>query len=91
MKIKPLNKKIKIEMIEEKIGNIQSESVQEKGKIIDMAEDCYRFELYGFKTKKEMIGKTIYFKSWAVDVITIDDEKHYFLSEDSDAICGISD
>lgn len=80
--IKPINKKIKIEMTAEKIGGIQSDYVAERGVILDVAEDC-------IKISKAAVGRVLYFKSWAVDVITIDDEKHYFISEDSDAICGI--
>lgn len=80
MQIKPLGKKIKIKMEEERIGAIQSDSVQEKGQIIATGIEC---------EKIWPIGSTLVFKSWAVDVLFINGEKHYFISEDSDAICGI--
>lgn len=84
MTIKPLNNKIKLQLTEETIGGIKTDSVSEKGVILAVGEMCKNFS-------KTHIGRTLYFKAWAVDVITEGTEKHYFLSDDSDAICGINE
>jgi hypothetical protein len=80
--MKTINKKIKLDIKEEVIGAIQSDSISERGVILDVASDCQKYD-------KSQIGATLYFKAWAIDVITIDQKKHYFISEDSDAILAI--
>ena len=86
--IKPLGNKIQLDIQEEKIGAIQSEAIQEKGKIVALGTD-----FVGLTTKDSRsvfkIGATLYFKAWAVDIITEGEKKYYFISADSDAICGI--
>lgn len=77
----PIKNKIQLDIEEVKIGAIQSDAIQEKAKIIAIGE--YVDENV-FK-----IGETIYFKAWAVDVITDGDKKLYFISADSDAICAV--
>lgn len=78
----PLNKKIQVEMVEEKLGAVQTDAVAEKGTIVNTAVDCEKFTALDK-------GKTLYFKAWAVDIITEDGQKYYFINEDSDAICAI--
>ena len=56
-----------LEIVEEKIGAIQSDSITERGKVIAAGPDC--------KEAKEWIGKTLYFKAWALDVITDNGKK----------------
>ena len=80
--MKAINKKLKIDIKEEVIGMLQSDSISEKGIVVDVADDCTRYN-------KDIIGKTLYFKAWAVDVITINQQKYYFINEESDAICAI--
>ena len=101
--IKPLGNKIQLEIADEKIGAIQSESIQEKGVIIAKGEyvetyktktikdedGCFRNVGDG-QTNKFPIGATLYFKAWAVDIITEDGKKYYFIDANSDAICAIS-
>lgn len=97
--MKPVNNKIQLHIEEEKIGSIQSKAIQEQGKIIAMGPlvpesiempmldentAIKSITVDGFK-----IGATLYFKAWAVDIITEGDNKYYFISADSDAICGI--
>ena len=77
--MKPLGKKIQIEMVEEKIGAIQSDSVSEKGTVVAIGHDV----------PFDYVGRTLYFKAWAVDVITEDGKKFYFIDADSPAICAI--
>ena len=85
--IKPLGKKILLEVKEEKMGAIQSESIQEKGVIIAIGPDVLK--TMGIKDKLELLGETLYFKAWACDIITDDGKKYYFIAADSEALCGI--
>lgn len=78
----PLKNKIQLKIDDVKIGAIQSDTVAEKGTVVAVGAECK-------PETKELVGKTIYFKAWAVDVITDNGEKFYFISEDSDALCGI--
>lgn len=77
----PLKTKIKLAIEEVKIGAIQSDAIEEHGTILSVGEwvDETVFS----------VGRTLYFKAWAIDVITDNGEKHYFISSDSDAICAI--
>jgi co-chaperonin GroES (HSP10) len=83
--IKPLGNKIQLEIADEKIGAIQSESIQEKGVIVAVGPNAVWAD-----NSKPKIGATLYFKAWAIDIITEDGKKYYFISSDSDAICAIS-
>ena len=86
--MKPLNNKIQLDIKEVKIGAIQSDAIEEHGTIIAIGDRAYLQD----KPKselKELVGKTLYFKAWAVDVITKGQDKYYFISADSDAICAI--
>lgn len=81
--IKPLNNKIQLQIDELKFGAIESDTIAEKGTILAVGKEVPEYY---------QIGKTLYFKAWAVDIITeADGKKYYFISSDSDAICGISD
>lgn len=79
--LKPLNNKIMLQIDEMKIGAIQSDSISEAGRIISTGPNVDKVLF------KE--GRMLYFKAWAVDIITKDDEKYYFISADSDAICAL--
>lgn len=79
--MKPLGNKIQLDIKEVKIGAIQSDSIEEHGTIIAVGEEVNK--------EKFQIGSTLYFKAWAVDVISKDGVKYYFISADSDAICAI--
>lgn len=93
--IKPLGNKIQLKIEEEKIGAIQSESIQEKGTIIAVGKSVeHKIPLNKERTEFGMsqrfpIGATLYFKAWAIDIITDGEEKYYFISADSDAICAV--
>lgn len=96
--MKPLNNKIQLEIEELKFGAIESDSIAECGKIIAVGNGVYDTEMTTSANDnvtrinhKFAIGKTLYFKAWAIDVITKDDKKYYFISSDSDAICAISE
>lgn len=84
--LKPLGNKIMLEIDELKFGAVTSDSIAERGKIIELGPYISPVEVRLFK-----IGATLYFKAWAVDIITDpeDGKKYYFISSDSDAICGI--
>jgi co-chaperonin GroES (HSP10) len=91
--MRPLGNKILLEIVEEKMGAIQTDTIQEHGIIVDVADGlCMANDgsYCGFDWG-EQLGKTLYFKAWAVDIITDGDKKYYFISADSDAICGIKE
>jgi len=79
--LKPLHNKIQLDIQEVTIGGIKSTSIEEHGTILAIGE-------WVQKTKYP-IGSKLYFKTWAVDVITEGGEKYYFISAESDAICAI--
>lgn len=76
----PVGNKVKLDIQELKIGAIQSDSVEENGVVLAVGPEGKH---------QEWVGRRLCFKAWAVDVISIGDTKHYFISEDSDAICAI--
>lgn len=78
----PLKNKIQLKIDDVKIGMIQSDTVAEKATVVAVGPDCK-------PETAAMVGKTIYFKAWAVDIITDAQEKYYFISEDSDALCAV--
>lgn len=80
--MKPYGKKIQLQINEVKIGAIQSDSITERGTILRVGQDCAHFN-------GDDVGREIYFKAWAVDVITDNGEKYYFISEDSEGICAV--
>lgn len=53
--------------------------------------DDSRIDPFLEEVRKQIVGKTLVFKAWAVDVITIGDDKKYFISADSDAILALMD
>lgn len=82
-KIKPFGKYILLEIPTSKVGGLSlrdGTSVQEIAIVKSIGPDV---------KAKLKTGDTIFFKSWAVDIITVDDNKYYFLSEDSGGICAI--
>lgn len=100
--MKPLGNKIKLKIDELKFGAIESDAIAEQGTILAMGPlvpekirmevDASQYPLKAIETDAFKIGATLYFKAWAVDIITdTDGSKHYFISSDSDAICAISD
>lgn len=86
--MKPLGNKIQLDIKEVKIGAIQSDAIEEYGTIIALGSNIgtvgTSVEFAPYK-----VGDTLYFKAWAVDVISKDGVKYYFISADSDAICAI--
>lgn len=81
--MKPLGTKILLEIAEEKLGAIQTEAIRERGTILEIGPrvDAATFPL----------GATLFFKAWSVDIIDDGERKWYFISADSDAICGIEE
>lgn len=93
--MKPLGNKIQLDIKEVKIGAIQSDAIEEHGIIIaigkPVSKDYTEKDGQVIKVGEFEVGKTLYFKAWAVDVVSKDSKKYYFISADSDAICAISD
>lgn len=79
--MKPTNNKIQLDIVEEKIAMIQTDAISECGTIIALGQDVPTFDF--------PIGSKLYFKAWAVDIITVGDKKYYFIDCNSDAICAI--
>lgn len=82
MKIKPFGNKLMLDIPETKAGSInvvQGAQIQEQGKVLAVGSNVKDFHK----------GDVIQFKAWAVDIITIDGQKYYYIDADSDAICGI--
>lgn len=80
MEIKPINKKIKLNIKEVEIMGVPSGNIEEHGVILDFGEDVINLK----------VGQTLFFKAWCIDIVTIGEDKHYFASADSDGICGVS-
>lgn len=88
--MKPTNNKIQLDIPEVKIGVIQSDSIEEHGTIIAVGRNVKHYYDADNDNKLDFeVGKTLYFKAWAIDVITKGEEKYYFISADSDAICAV--
>ena len=79
--MKPLNNKIQLEVKEIEYMGESTGAIEEHGTIIALGD--YMDE------EKWKIGATLYFKAWAVDIITEGDKKYYFIDALSDAICAI--
>ncbi len=94
--VRPLGRKLLLDIPETKAGGIQvvqGAQIQEQGTIIDMGpsvpqrhpvNSTGRSNPDGFE-----IGDVIQFKAWAIDIVTVDGQKHYYISCDSDALCGV--
>lgn len=85
-KVKPYRSKLLLSIPETKTGSLvvqQGAQIQEVGTILAMGSHLDP------KYTELRVGDTIQFKAWAVDIITVDGEKFYYLDADSDAICGI--
>lgn len=96
--IRPLGRKLLLDIPETKAGGIQvvqGGQIQEQGTIVDMGPAVPargKVELTtGTVTSQGgfSIGDVIQFKAWAVDIITVDGQKYYYISCDSDALCGV--
>ena len=81
--MRPLGNKIQLKIEEISVGAVKTDSIVEKASVVAVGALCS-------DSTRAFIGKTLFFKAWAVDVITDGKEKYYFISEDSDAICAIS-
>ena len=82
MKIQPIANKIMLEIEEPKAGALETSSLnvaKEKGKVIGVGELVT-------SVKK---GDTVFFKSWAVDIITDEGQRHYFIDEESKGLCAV--
>lgn len=79
----PLGAKIQLDIEENSAGSLDIASVPtaiESGKVIALGKDV---------TLSINIGDMLFFKSWAVDIITHDGKRYYFIDEDTKGICAI--
>jgi len=79
--MKPTNNKIQLDVQEITHMGESTGAIQEQGIIIALGD--------WMDDDKWKIGATLYFKAWAVDIITDGDKKYYFIDALSDAICAI--
>ena len=79
----PVGNKIKLGIQPMKFGSIQSDTIPEYAEIVDIGPDV--------DEDKFAVGETLVFKAWAVDVVTVGEEKHYFIDSTSDAILALMD
>ena len=84
LKIKPWGNKIQLEFPTTKAGAIvmeQGSSIQEMGTVVALGPFA--------KISPLKKGQKLLVKTWDVDVITVEDQKFYFISDDSRAICAV--
>lgn len=82
MKIIPWAGKIQLKIDEPSVGILDTSNMPtaiECGEVIAIGE--------GINSIK--VGDKLFFKSWAVDIITYDQERYYFIDIDTNGICGI--
>lgn len=82
MKIKPFGAKIQIKIEEAKAGSLALTGMPtsvECGEVIAVGE-------WVTSIKK---GDKIFYKSWAVDIITHDGIRYFFIDLDTNGICAI--
>lgn len=83
MKIKTLGNRIQLKIDEVEAGGLDTSSMMtavEFGTVLDIGEDVT------LKIKK---GDKVFFKSWAVDIITHQSKRYFFISEDTKGLCAI--
>lgn len=83
MKIRTIGNKIQLKVDEPEIGGLVTESMPiavECGEVVGIGEEVK------LPIKK---GDKIFFKSWAVDIITHEGKKYYFIDSDTKGICAI--
>jgi len=83
-KIKPWGNKIQLELPTTKVGAMviqEGASVIEKATVVALGPAVQSLS-------KDDLGKDILVKAWDIDIITLGDEKFYFVSDDSRAICA---
>ena len=75
----PVRNKIQLDVKHATLAGHKTDTIEEVAEVIAAGPDVKAF-------KK---GDFLYFKAWACDIISHNGEKHYFISEDSDAICAV--
>lgn len=79
--MKPANHKIRLQIDTLKMGAIDTDTIPEHGTIVSIGD---------YVIKEDFpIGATLYFKAWAVDIISKGEDKYYFITDTSDAICAV--
>lgn len=83
MKIVTLGSRIQLKVDEPKIGVLMTESMPTA---IECAEVIGIGEKVTLPLKK---GDKIIYKSWSVDICSIENKKYYFIDETTKGICAI--
>lgn len=82
-KVVALGRRIQLHIDDPAAGTLDMSSVsaaKEKGKVIGLGNSV---------TLDLKVGDTVYFKSWAVDIITDGTDKFYFIDQDTQGICAV--
>lgn len=83
LKVKALGQRIQLSIEEPKAGELDMTGInaaKEVGTVIGLGKDV---------TLPIKVGDKVLFKAWAVDIITENGQKFYFISQHTDGICGV--
>ena len=80
--IKPLGDRIQLKIDEPSVGVLQIEGVP-------TAIECGEVIALGDLVIDIKKGDKVFFKSWAVDIITYEGKRYYFISQSSKGICAL--
>lgn len=92
MKIIPLGNRIQLDIKEPAAGELSLQSMPtaiEYGTVIGIGPDVSQFWAGKELPVHIKVGDKVFFKSWAVDIITHEGKKYYFISEDTKGLCAI--
>ena len=88
MQIIPINKKIQLDIEQPTAGGLDLSSkptTVECGTVLEISNcDDGKFSINGIA-----VGDKIFFKAWAIDIITYNKQTFYFIDADSEGICAI--
>jgi co-chaperonin GroES (HSP10) len=83
MKIKPLGNLVQIKVDEVHAGVLNTSSKEtgiEYGEVVAVGDKV------GLQVKA---GDKVFFKAWAVDIITYEDKKYYFICPDTNGLLAV--
>lgn len=83
MKITPLGNRVQLDIKGMEAGGLDTSSMQsaiEFGTIVGIGPDV---------TGDFKKGDKVFFKAWAVDIITHGGKKYFFISEDTKGLCAV--
>lgn len=82
MKIKPFGSKIQIKVDESKAGSLYLESMP-------TAIECGEAIAIGPDVEGVKVGDKLFYKSWAVDIVTHEGVRYFFIDLTTNGVCAI--